>query len=274
MRYLQIITIVILVFSLVFAGWANNRYYSNLNMDCPEITNSVETLNISVNDPYEAIFQGLQAKDAKDGDLTAKIMVASVSHFLEPGTVNVKYVVFNSHNNSATLTRRVHYTDYQPPKFSLEKSPVYAVGTSFDLLDYVRVEDCLDGDISDHVRVISNMVNSYSVGNFPLVLEVSNSCGDTSQITLWVTYQAKENTAVIKLHQNIVYVEQDGTFDPHQWLATVTDRNAVALDAAKVEIQGSLDLSKPGCYQLIYSYNDGTLSGQSPITVVVTERQA
>ena len=93
MRYLRIITVIILAFSLVFAGWANNRYYSNLNMDCPEITNSVETLNISVQDPPEAIFQGLQARDAKDGDLTSQIMVASVSHFLEPGTVNVKYVV-------------------------------------------------------------------------------------------------------------------------------------------------------------------------------------
>lgn len=274
MRYLQIITVVILVVSLVFAGWANNRYYSNLNTECPEITNSVETLNISVQDPPEAIFQGLQARDAKDGDLTGQIMVASVSHFLEPGTVNVKYVVFNSHNNAATLTRRVHYTDYQPPQFSLEKAPVYTVGSSFDLLDFVRVEDCIDGDISDHIRVISNMVNNYSVGNFPVVLEVSNSCGDTAQITLWVSYQDKESTAVVKLHKNIVYVQQGDVFDPHQWLATVTDRNAVALDAENIEIQGNLDMNKPGCYQLVYSYNDGTLTGQCPLTVVVTERQA
>ena len=43
-----------------------------------------------------------------DAYLTDEIMVASMSHFLEPGTVSVKYVVFDSHNNSATLTRRVH----------------------------------------------------------------------------------------------------------------------------------------------------------------------
>ena len=157
--------------------------------------------------------------------------------------------------------------------FSLEKAPVYTVGSSFDLIDHIRVEDCIDGDISDHVRVISNMVNNYSVGNYPVVLEVSNSCGDTAQITLWVTYESKESTAIVKLHRYIVYVQQGQQFDPMQWLATVTDQNTTALDAGKIEIQGNLDVNKPGCYQLVYSYHDGTLSGYAPLTVVVTERQ-
>jgi len=273
MRYLQIITVIILAFSLLFAGWANNRYYSNLNTDYPEITCSVQTLQISTQDPENAIFQGLSAHDATDGDLTDQIMVASMSHFLEPGTISVKYVVFDSHNNSATLTRRVHYTDYTAPVFSLEKAPVYTVGSSFDLLDHIQVTDCIDGDISDHVRVISNMVNNFSVGNYPVVLEVSNSYGDTSQITLWVSYLSKEGTAVVKLHQYVVYVQQGHSFDPAQWLAGVTDRNAVTLDSENIEIQGNLDLNKPGNYQLVYSYDDGRLTGQAPLTVVVTERQ-
>ena len=273
MRYLRIVTVIIFVASLLFAGWANARFYSNQNTDYPELTNSVERLEISVEDPPEAILRGLSAYDATDGDLTGEIMVASVSHFLEPGTVSVKYVVFDSHNNSTTLTRRVHYTDYKSPVFQLEKLPVYTVGSSFDLLNYIKVDDCIDGDLSGHIRVISNMVNNFSVGNYPVVMEVSNSCGDTAQITLWVTYQSKESTAVVKLHQYIVYVEQGETFEPMQWLATVTDRNAVALNADKIEIQGNLDVNTPGCYRLIYNYDDGKLSGQAPLTVVVTERQ-
>lgn len=273
MRYLQIVAVLILVMSLLFAGWANNLYFSRLNTDHPKISNSQQTLQISVQDPPAAIFHGLRAEDATDGDLTDQIMVASVSHFLEPGTVNVKYVVFDSHNNSAALTRRVHYTDYTSPVFSLEKAPVYTVGSSFDLLDHIRVKDCIDGDISDHIRVVSNMVNNFSVGNYPVVLEVSNSCGDTVQITLWVSYLSKESTAVVKLHQQIVYVQQGDPFDPQQWLSTVTDRNAKALNTQNVEIQGNLDVNKPGCYQLIYSYDDGKLTGQTPLTVVVTERQ-
>ena len=273
MRYLRIFTVIAFVLSLLLAGWANYQYNRNLNTDYPEITSTVDLLEISVQDPPEAIYRDLHAQDATDGDLTAQIMVASTSHFLEPGTVRVKYVVFDSHNNSATLTRKVHYTDYVPPVFSLEKAPVYTTGSSFDIIDHIRVEDCIDGDISDHIRVISNMVNNFSVGNYPVVLEVSNSCGDTSQITLWVTYENKENTAVVKLHQYIVYVQQGQQFEPMQWLAAVTDRNATALDMEKIEVQGNLDTNKPGCYQLVYRYQDGTLSGHAPLTVVVTERQ-
>ncbi len=273
MRYLRIFTAIAFVFSLLFAGWANHHYNRNRNTDYPEITSTVEMLEISVQDPPEAIYGDLHAHDATDGDLTAQIMVASMSHFLEAGTVRVKYVVFDSHNNSATLTRQVRYTDYEPPVFSLEKAPVYTVGSSFDLLDHIVVKDCIDGDISGHVRVLSNTVNNFSVGNYPVVLEVSNSCGDTAQITIWATFESKESTAVVKLHRYIVYVQQGQTFEPMQWLAAVTDRNAVALDAGKIEIQGNLDVNKPGCYQLVYSYNDGVLSGYAPLTVVVTERQ-
>ena len=273
MRYLRIVTVMALAVSLLFAGWANHRYYSRLNTDYPTITNTVEELQISVQDPPETIFEGLSAADATDGDLTDRIMMASVSHFFEPGTVRVKYVVFDEHNNSATLTRRVHYTDYTPPVFLLDKSPVYTVGSSFDLLKHIRVEDCLDGDISDRVRVISNMVNNYAVGNYPVVLEVSNSCGDTAQITIWVTYLAKESTAQVALHQYVVYHPLGDTFDPKHWITSVTDNHNTALDSGNIEIQGNLDVNTPGVYSLVYHYADGKHSGQSTLTVVVTERR-
>lgn len=271
MRALRIVTVILFAVSLLFAGWANHRYYSQLNTDYPTIVNTVEELEISVQDPPEAMFTGLTASDATDGDLTQRIMVASVSHFLEPATVRVKYVVFDNHNNSATLTRRVRYTDYTAPMFLLDKAPVYTVGNSFDLLKHIRVEDCLDGDISDRIRVISNMVNNYSVGNYPVVLEVSNSCGDTAQITIWVTYQAKESTAAVALQQYVVYQKQGETFDPQRWIASVTDRQGAHLNLDAVEVQGNLDVNTPGVYSLVYSYSDGKLSGQSTLTVVVTE---
>ena len=271
MRYLRIATMVIFLVSIVFSLWANNRYYSSLNTDFPEISNQAETLQISVNDPPEKLMEGLSAKDTTDGDLTDRIMVASVSHFLEPGTVNVKYVVFDSHNNSATLTRKVHYTDYTAPVFSLEKNPVYTVGHSFDLLEHIRVEDCIDGDISGNVRVVSNMVNNFSVGNYPVVLEVSNSCGDTAQITIWVRFLGKESTAQVFLKQHIVYVQQGESFQPKKLLKAVTDPSGEDLNKKNVQIQGHADLNKPGCYQLVYSYDDGKLTGEAPLTVVVTE---
>ncbi|MBR5569985.1 MAG: bacterial Ig-like domain-containing protein [Oscillospiraceae bacterium] len=272
MRFLRLTAIVVLILSIVYALWANNRYYSGVNTDHPKIVNTVEQLQISVEDPPEALLQGLSAWDATDGDLTANIMVASVSHFIAPGMVNVKYVVFDSYNNSATLTRRVQYTDYVAPAFSMDKTPVYVVGTTCDLLEHIQVTDCLDGDISDRVRVISNMVNNFSAGNYPVVLEVSNSCGDTAQMTVWVTYQNAENTAVINLHQYVKYVPQGETFDPRGLITSVTNQNGEPLDQSQVEVMGNVDLDTPGSYQLIFKYNDGTLTGQSTLAVIVTER--
>ena len=122
MRYLRICAVILLVLSLLLAGWANLRYYGSMNTDHPVLTSSEALLELGIQEPPEALLRGLSASDATDGDLTDKIMVASMSHFLEPGILNVKYVVFDAHNNSATLTRRVHYTDYQPPVFTLEKA--------------------------------------------------------------------------------------------------------------------------------------------------------
>jgi hypothetical protein len=51
----------------------------------------------------------------------------------------------------------------------------------------------------------------------------------------------------------------------------VCDRDLLALDEEKVEILGNLDVNTPGFYQLTYSYNDGSHSGESLMTVVVRE---
>ena len=274
MRYLRICTVIIFVASLLFSGWVNYQYYSAQNTDYPVLTNSIDAPEISVQELPDALFQGLTATDETDGDLTGKIMVASMSHFLEPGTVNVKYVVFDSHNNAASLSRKVHFTDYQSPRFSLDKTPIYRVGSSFDLLDHLTVTDCIEGDISDRIRVISNMVHNYSEGIYPVLLEVSNSFGDTAQLSVLVHYTSKESNVSIKLHQYVVYLQQGDSFDPHQWIASVTDQNLATLDPGKIEIQGNLDVETPGTYQLVYSYANGGLTGKTAITVIVTERQA
>lgn len=274
MRYFRLGIIILFVASLIFSGWAQYQYNSGRNTDYPVLKNEVGTLEISVNDPDEAIFWGLTATDGTDGDLTDQIMVASVSHFLEPGLVNVKYVVFDSHNNASSLSRRVRYTDYESPTFALDKAPMYMVGNSFDLLEHLKVTDCLDGDISDRVRIISNMVNNYAEGVYPVILEVSNSCGDTSQLNLWVHYTRTDYNVSIQLHKYVVYHPQGEEFDPYQYIASIADSDLNPLDPTQVQIQGTLDVEKPGIYQLVYSYAEGKLAGKSAITVVITERQA
>jgi len=271
MRYFRLLVILVFVAALLFSGWATLQYNKRQNNDKPRIVGEDATLELSVADGKEALLQGLTAEDETDGDLTDKIMVASVSHFLEPGTVRAKYVVFDSHNNSDTFTRQIHYTDYVSPVFSLSKAPVYQKGENFDLLSNLSVTDVIDGDISQRIRVVSNGVSNYTPGVYPVVVEASNSYGETVQVQIMVTYLEKRSTAVsIKLHEYLVYVEQGGDFAPARWIASVTDRDHTPLDRSKVTVEGNLDTDTPGCYSLTYTYADGTLTGQTVLTVVVT----
>lgn len=273
MRYLRIFAVVIFVISLLFAFWANARYHNNTNQDFPVLHNPYPELTLSVNDPPEALLQGLTAEDATDGDITHRIMVASTSHFLEKNTISVKYVVFDSHNNSATTTRRIIYSDYQGPRFSLSKSPVYTRGEPFDLLDHLTATDDLDGDITDRIRVITNAVSNYNTGMYPFIVKVSNSCGDTQQLTIWVSYKDKPNTVQIDLHQHILYINQGDDFEPKDWIASVYDDQNQPLEIDNIRIKGNLDPQTPGCYQMLYTYNDGTLEGESDMIVVVLEQE-
>ena len=274
MRYLRFFVVLLFVASLVFFGWANLRYRSSINTDRPTITCEDPLLKASVKDGKQGLLQGLSAYDATDGDLTDNIMIASISHFLKPGLVSVKYVVFDNHHNSASLTREVQYTDYESPRFSLTSPAVYSRGSSFDILKRLRVEDCLDGDISDRIRVITNNVNSYSAGEYPVVLEVTNSCGDLTQLTLWVTVLDRENSASIALKEYIVYLDQGESFDPYSLVTSVTDQAGTYLPKDQVQVQGSVDTGTPGSYRLSYSYTDDRVSGQTAITVVVAGKEA
>ena len=273
MRYLRLGVIGLFVVSLAFFAWANYRYKRGTNSDIPTISSNTDLLEISVKDGPEALLQGLTAKDKTDGDLTDEIIVASVSHFLEENTVNVKYVVFDSHNNAASLTRKVRYTDYQAPRFSLSEPAVFMRGGNFDLLSRIQVIDCIDGDISDNIRVVTNMVSIYAAGVYPVTLEVTNSCGDMSQLTLPVTVLDKENTAAIQLDQYIVYLEQGKSFDPYAHIRLVTDANNLSLPKENVQVKGSVDLNTPGTYRLEFAYSDQHVAGQTAMTVVVESRE-
>ncbi|MBQ3074793.1 MAG: hypothetical protein IJC26_01880 [Clostridia bacterium] len=271
MQLLRMGSILLFACALVFSLWANARYYSTLNSDDPVIRSDTEELVISASEGQEALLRGLVAEDATDGDLTSEIMVSSISHFLEPGVVKVRYVVFDRQNNSATLERRVRYTDYVPPRFALDSPPVYRVGESFELLDQLKASDVLDGDISRKVRLVSSSVSIFSSGTYPVTLEVSNSCGQKSQITIYVTYQREAEKVQIDLHEYIVYVEQGEAFDPMDCVASVFGEDRAPLSKEKIRVLGTPDLKKPGCYRLEFLYEDGALRGTAPLTVVVTE---
>ena len=68
-------------------------------------------------DSEERLLEGVTAYDGKDGDLTSKVFVESISNFVEPGVSNVTYVVYDADRHAAKASRKVVYLDYTPPRF-------------------------------------------------------------------------------------------------------------------------------------------------------------
>ena len=272
MRYLRIAAIFIFIVSVVVNIGATIADNQKRDSTMPELTSSIEMLELSVKSPQEDLFQGLTAQDAKDGDLTDRIMIASTSHMLENNTCKVKYVVFDSSHNSATLTRTVRYTDYEPPRFSLTEPLLYTTGANINYLDRVQVTDAIDGDISDKIKTKSGSFSNYQAGTYPILLEVSNSHGDRVQAELnIVVVDDLAEQPEIELSEYLVYLHTGDSFRASSYVRAAREADGSPIGTSSVTASGSVDTETPGCYQVAYSVTSGGQKGQTYLTVIVTE---
>ena len=113
-----------------------------------EIHFAQEEINVKTGTDDQELLEGVTATDPEDGDVTESIMVEGVSHFVQKDVVNVTYVAYDSQNHVARAMRRVHYTDYVSPRFSMSGPMVFLSKNVPDLMNYVGVTDLVDGNIS------------------------------------------------------------------------------------------------------------------------------
>lgn len=275
MRLIRIAVVVLLCVCMVFYFWATARYNEANDTQAPRIHCESDYLELSVNSDASALMQGLTATDAQDGDLTGEILLAGKDTFLEPGVFYAEYVVFDSHQNFCQFTRRIHYTDYTSPEFALSQPLIFYKGENIRYLNYVTARDVLDGDISNQIKVLASNVSNYTAGTYPVLLEASNSFGDTVQVELMVEVRDRNAHNVnIALSGYLVYISQGDSFDPYTLISSVTDTDGVRLSSEGVQVLGAVDTQTPGCYQLIYSYDSDGNQGQTRLTVVVKEEVA
>ena len=88
--------------------------------------------------------------------MTSQILVGDFSRFIEPGICDLTYVVFDSADHMATLTRRVTFTDYHSPRFALEQPLCFEAGSTnnTEVRAMFTVEDLLDGDLTDWITYV------------------------------------------------------------------------------------------------------------------------
>lgn len=262
--------LLVLVFLAVGGLYIYNDMTNNWSAaDVPPVLScDSEVLEVSVKDSNRALLAGVTATDAQDGDLSDQVLVSGVSKLLDGNMAKVTYVVFDVDNNMATMTRYIHYTDYQLPRFILNEPLIYAFNEQIALLDRLQAEDVIDGNLTGSIRV------SYTEGTsdpevYTVDVQVTNTMGDTASLTLPVIIQT--GTALrpqVELETYLVYLEQGSRFNAGDYLTGAT-YDGLQVSAGNVTISGAVDTDTPGTYQVRYSCTYGGSAGIAILTVVV-----
>ena len=272
-------TIVIILFILAAAAFGISKAVELKNRDTsiPEITSDREVLEIPCDYTEEQLMEGLTACDAKDGDLTAEIVAGNFSRFLSPGLCDLTYVVFDSSNQPGSLTRRVRFTDYHSPDFTLTDPLVFeeSEGSYTAVMDQIGASDMLEGDLSDWVIQTDSDANYQKSGDYHVQMEVTNSYGDTASLSLPVhVVKSGSQSMEIKLSSWIVYLDPGSEIRPADYVTALYNGNGESIGAEAVSWESGVDTQTPGVYEIHYMASDGQgHSGETWMTVVVREQE-
>lgn len=263
---------VLLLFAITLVAFATFSVIDAITTDnsIPMIAMDSEELSISVKDEKEALLKGVTATDKKDGDISDKVLVESVSKFIEPGVFDVTYAVADSDNHVSKAVRRVRYTDYTQPEFYMKRALVYSVDEDVDIRAAVGARDCIDGDISDRVTVMATDFVQNTAGVFTVSLQVANSMGHMIYLDVTVHVEGNETMAPeIQLEKSLIYIKKGEKPVFEDYIKEVTV-NGVLLENYGLLVSTNFNSDKEGTYNVHYyiSTDDG-YEGHSILTVVV-----
>ncbi|MFQ9516405.1 MAG: immunoglobulin-like domain-containing protein [Eubacterium sp.] len=275
MKYVRIgIIVMFLAAAVVFTyNWYQDK--QAIDKTYPVIQVGSEQIDVSVKSAQEELLKDVIAKDEKDGDLTKSIIIESVSKFTDKKNhiCNVTYAVADSDNNVTKKTRRIRFTDYESPKFTLSQQLCFEVGSEMSVADVIGATDDYDGDISRNVKILSSTVSNRTAGEYTITAQVTNSLGDTAKIKAAVVIRQENNlNPVITLKENIVYLKVGDKFDEKSYIKSVKDYKGNSISNDKVTvISSSVDTKKAGCYTVQYAVGSEQDNAGSTYLAVVVE---
>ena len=271
-------TILCIATALSVLAFALAIYYTQFYKDVvpPEIRMDADVITVSAADGDEALLRGVTATDNRDGDITGTVLVDGVSQLTGPNAARVRYIVFDAAENAATASRTVVYSDYEAPRVFILQPLIYNVGDTIALRGRVIARDCLEGNITDRIRISSQDLSNRAAGVYHLTIWVMNKLGDVSTVTVPVIVREDDPAApVVELKSYLTYLARGEEFDPKAYFQSYYDS---ADSRARnyydhLEVSGEVDTDTPGTYEVVYSAtNSDGLTGQAILTVVVEEK--
>ena len=286
MRRLRTVSIALLIIAIVLFGVHIFRVRLLKDKTGPVFHVDSNLVEVSVKDGEEAWLKGVTATDAADGDVTDSIIVEAISPFTGRQHRIVTYAAFDSDNHVTHGKREIVYTDYEPSTFNLSRQLSFAMNST-NLLEGITAEDCIDGDITKSIRMMSDEeIDTTHVGEYPARLKVTNSAGGVSYLP--ITVEVHDPTVYyrlpqVKLTKNVVYVEKGSDFNELDYLDSITvngteflftEKSENTIEYDRVDIESDVDTDVSGYYEVVYSYQDTvskTGTGKARLYVVVTD---
>ena len=175
----------------------------------PVISGGGDKIEVSIHDGEDVLLQGITATDKKDGDVTSSLLVESISNFYDDYTRTVTYAAFDSDNHISKVQREIHYSDYTMPRFELSGSLRFRAGEAVNIDTIVKAKDCLDGDLSNKIKIhMDTTINNRMTGFYQVVYEVSNSAGDNVKLPIDVEiYEPYNDEVELTLDRYLVYYD-------------------------------------------------------------------
>lgn len=269
-----IITLFVVFIAVYTWNWHNNK--KNADSTIPVIEIGKEQIDVSVKNMDEDLLKDVVAKDDKDGDITDKIVVESISKFIdkEKKICKVTYAVSDSDHHVVKASRNIRLTDYRPPRFVLKQSLCFETGSEMSVKDIIGAEDVIDGDISKKVKILSKEISTNISGDNTITAQVTNSLGDTVTLKSVVVIKQENNLSPeITLTKNIEYLKTGDEFNPEEYVKEAKDNQGNRIATREVEVSSSsVKTRKPGCYLVEYRVTDqDDNEGFAYLTVMVEE---
>lgn len=270
MKALQVGTVLLFVLMLVLFCMFYMKEQISKDNTIPSIELPSEVLDVSIHDPQTHLLTGVTAQDRKDGDLTSKIIIESISKFSKDRTCVVTYAVTDSDKHVAKNSRTIRYTDYTEPEFCLEKPLIFRLDESVDIRKMVGAEDCIEGDISEKVTIVATDYTDNTAGVFTLSLQATNKLGDVIFLDLPIYVEEINGRALsVELREYLIYVDQGENVNFEQFITSVSS-NFVEVENYDLLISTNFDCNTPGTYSVHFNVEDSSnRTGHSVLMIVV-----
>ena len=273
-----IIAVILFCCNMFIQAFTIDRTLPIIKMDSNAVTVSVEGGDA-------AILKGVTAFDEKDGDITRNLFVESKSNFIEKGVFTATIAAADSDNHVTKVQRKVTYSDYRSPQFSLSE-PLKFLNTrgnrdDLNIAASLKAYDVVDGNISNKIKISSDYsISGYTPGDYKMEFIVTNSMGDTSRLPVTVTiYSALEESGLpeiilsnylintpagsgadiadlieqIEYHNNTFRRGEDGNLYNGEFDA---EGNPIMFDWDAIQIDTDVDWNTPGVYEVKITFND------------------